>query len=115
MVQPTLFDTKPPVFDAERSENLKHDGMELAAEKRQTILEIARDIAVGLAERDPNLECTADDVQEVLIKRGYSPSDLGNAAGSIFAGPVWKFTGNYRKSSRVTNRYRDIKVWRLRR
>jgi len=44
---------------------------------------------------------------------GHKYGDLGNAAGSIFAGKRWKFTGDRVKSRRPSAHAREIKVWRL--
>lgn len=85
--------------------------MQLAAEKRAEILLIAKDIARRMAQKQG--EVTADDVQRRLILWDYDLSDLGNAAGSIFKGKEWECVG-WKKSERVSNHARAIRVWRLR-
>jgi hypothetical protein len=71
---------------------------------------MARDIARQLARRIPD-GITADDVQQALAILGYEL--LGNAAGGIFRGREWVFTGRWRKSARVTNHGHQNRVWRL--
>jgi hypothetical protein len=62
--------------------------------------------------RAGNGECTADDVQRVLIEQGISPHALGNAAGSLFRGGDWEWTGRRVKSARVHAHANELKVWR---
>ena len=98
------------LFDAEKGEQLKDDGMAIAAFNKQADLAHARMVAKILAERDALRITTADEVQEVMTERGVS---LGNAAGSIFKGKHWQWTGQWVKSNRVSNHARFIRVWRL--
>jgi hypothetical protein len=45
---------------------------------------------------------------------GYTAADLGKAAGSIFTdGKRWEYTGHRRRSARVSNHGRAIRIWRL--
>lgn len=90
-----------PLFDAAASEALKEAGMELAADNRD--LATARRIVRNVAASRTSLEATADD----------NPIDLGPAAGSLFFGEEWEFTGRRVKSARITNHARELKVWRL--
>ena len=53
-------------------------------------------------------EVTADDISEAV-------EGLGAATGAIFRGREWEFTGEWRKSKRVSNHARMNRVWRLRR
>jgi hypothetical protein len=48
-----------------------------------------------------------------LVEKGVSVFALGNAAGSLFKGKQWQWTGRYRKSERVHAHSNPLKVWRL--
>lgn len=98
-------------FDDLKGRKARDRGMESAAEKRRFLLDLARRIAVAFAYN--NGEVTADDVQRELIRRGFNPRDIGNAAGSIFKTKEWEFTGRWLESARVSNHARAIRVWRL--
>ena len=100
-------------FDFHSGQALKKTGMEMAAEKRSDVLDVARHIALRLARRNKDQECTADEVQRVMVQSGYTPSDLGNAAGSIFKEKKWKWTGRCVPSTRTSRRGNPIRVWRL--
>tara|TARA_R110000824_G_scaffold117800_5_gene269816 strand:- start:1363 stop:1683 length:321 start_codon:yes stop_codon:yes gene_type:complete len=87
-------------------------GQRLAATHRAALLHKARAIAVRVAQHRADRCACADDVY-----RHLNPTDsarLGNAAGSLFHGPHWIFTGRWMSSRRITNNARDIKVWKLR-
>lgn len=101
-------------FYLNRGLERKADGVALACEKRSDVLAIARRLAVKHARRDPNGECTADDVQDALRPHGYSSADLGNAAGAVFPRSRWEFTGRWTRSRRVSNHGHQNRVWRLR-
>lgn len=101
------------LIDFIESKRLKEQGMAQAAENRSELLAIARDCAIWYARYLGHGTCTADDVAQAMHSRGYNYSDLGNAAGSIFKGADWNFTGTYVKSKKVSAHARDIKVWRL--
>lgn len=97
-------------FDAAEAERLKTAGMSMAeASRAWTDLEHARKTAEYIAIVSGTV--TADDVADVLAAEGY-PS-LGNAAGSLFKGKQWEFTGEWRKSKRVSSHSRFVRVWRL--
>ena len=99
-------------FDADRAEQHKVSGMAAAANKRETALALAKTLAVEIAIEKGT--CTADDVQAALIAKGYDSSDLGAAAGSLFKGKRWEWTGEWVPSQRVSNHKRMLRVWRLR-
>ena len=88
-------------------ERLKAEGMAKAAINRASALSAARALAKSIGHRDRYV--TADDVHHCLFD--YQKEDLGNAAGSIFRGPTWKFTGRWLKSTRASNHARMIRVW----
>ncbi len=101
-----------PEFNPDEAERRKRKGMDDAAQARADLLELARTVAVRIAERQPDRLCTADDVQLHLISLGFEPDELGNAAGSIFRGARWQFV-EFIRSARTTNHRRIIRVWRL--
>lgn len=99
------------IFDALRGESLKTQGMASAAKNKAWLLDLAREKAREIALSRVSREVTADDVHEALFRAGHKPEHLGNAAGSIFRGRCWQFTGRYVRSQRPSNHSRDIKVW----
>lgn len=101
-------------FDLAAGLAAREYGMDLAADPRADILERARAIATTIARSRMSREVSADDVYRQLNAEGYSETDLGPAAGSIFRGPAWEFTGVWRRSERVSNHGRMIRVWQLR-
>ena len=101
------------LFDFHAGKARKREGMDDAAHgQNRTPLCIARRIARDLAKNHPLRECHADAVSKELLRQGYPPS-LGPAAGSLFKGREWKFTGERICSARASNHAREIKVWRL--
>lgn len=105
----------PPrmTFDRERGERAKDYGMGLAADNRRELLQAARDAMVELAGSRYSREVDADDVACWLIDQGINPSRLGPATPSVFRGGMWRWTGRWRKSQRVSNHSRVNRVWRL--
>lgn len=101
------------LFDALESQKAKDEGMAKAARKRTVTLSLARNIAALIASGRPDRTCTADDVMQGLIDVGIQPEELGPAAGSIFRGKAWEFTGRWINSARVSNHAASIRVWRL--
>lgn len=102
----TLFDQLEGVIR-------KEAGMEQAAENKASLLAFARGLAVEIAEARESRECTADDVQAALQGHGISVRALGNAAGSLFRGGRWEWTGRWVTSSRPHAHCNLIRVWRL--
>jgi len=101
------------LFNYREGMALKRRGMDDAAHAYgRSLLETARRIAHDLALNHPLRECHADAVGKELRRRGL-PTSLGPAAGSLFKGKNWKFTGERIKSSRASNHAREIKVWEL--
>ena len=104
--------TQFSLFDLGTGRARRTAGTHRAATHRAALLHKARAIAVRVAQhRDSRCAC-ADDVY-----RHLNPTDaarLGNAAGSLFHGAHWIFTGRWMASRRITNNARDIKVWKLR-
>ena len=89
---------------------LKEAGMQLAASHKSDLVDKVRyqleRIAAGRSDRT----VTIDDAEPFLEARGEG---LGNAAGSVFKGDRWEFTGQFVPSRRVSNRGRYVRVWRL--
>ena len=98
-------------FHNTRGEQLRLEGMQQAAGNTKEQLATARKVAVQIAQRRIDRTVTADDVGRVL-QEVYALDSLGPAAGSIFRTKDWKFTGYWRKSKRVTNHSRMIRVWK---
>lgn len=90
--------------------------MRLAAEPRKALLEKVRAHLRALAKQRSYAGVmglvTADDAQMFVLLSGYKPTDLGNAAGSLFLTRDWVCVGR-RKSTRESSHAREIKVWRL--
>jgi hypothetical protein len=108
LAEPLAAPQPPEVTEGERR---KREGMARAAMSKETLLGYARELAVDLAKENGGL-CHADLVAEALAKEGREP--LGNAAGSLFVGHVWEFTGQRVKSQRAHAHANELKVWRLR-
>lgn len=101
------------MFDKHAAERAKHRGMTEAERGARDFLNYARAVAREIASHRPQ-GITADDVQEALVQRGHDIHRLGNAAGSLFRGPEWIFTGERRRSVRIHAHANELKVWRLR-
>ena len=98
-------------FDAVVAEQRKEAGLQLAAMERDDALDAARIIAVYLAHLHGTV--TMDSVSLEMQARWLHPEMLGNAAGSVFRGKDWRFTGRWEKSARVSNHARVNRVWEL--
>lgn len=86
--------------------------MALAANNRALVLECCREALIEIAKSRPNREVSADDAARWLYD--YDPhASLGNAAGSLFRGGDWEFTGRWTKSTRVISHANDLRIWRL--
>ena len=103
---------EPTLFDFERGGELKDEGMARAAAGRASLLAYARGLAVEIAMARPDRCVTADDVQAALAERGVSVHALGNAAGALFAGGAWEWTGRWVKSRRAHAHHNPLRVWR---
>ncbi len=100
-----------PLFSLPAGRTQRDAGMDRAAARRAPVLRKARSIAVTVALSRTDRCATADDVYRHLTiaeRRG-----LGNAAGSLFRGPRWTFTGRRTPSRRISNNAREIKIWKL--
>ena len=101
------------LFDPIQAERNKHIGMQQAAKTRAKVLTLARRVAIEIAKNRKDGVCHADLVQKELGLRGILPHQLGNAAGSIFRGKNWEWTGHFIKSERTTSNQRIIRVWQF--
>lgn len=102
--------TQTDLFDAAESRRRKAHGMAIAEDAADSLLTRAREYARSHAIRWG--EVNADDVSKYLEITGYA--DLGPAAGSLFRGKEWEFTGRFIQSTRKTNHARLLRIWRLR-
>lgn len=112
---PRLFDDAAPSkrFSRDKGQLARDRGMLAAAVSRKEILELARGIAETIAQgREARTVC-ADDVYKELEAQGVNIRLLGNAAGSLFKGSQWEFTGRRLASARITNHARAIMLWKL--
>jgi hypothetical protein len=98
------------LFDAAEGERQKRTGMGRAADVQYELLQIAREIAVEVAVKRG--EVTTDDVGRELKRRGL-PDCLGHAAGSIFKTKEFVWSGRFKKSARISNHSRLLRVWEL--
>jgi len=95
-------------FDFDESQERKDEGMDRAAGNSFDLAR-AQLIAVKIAKKNGGM-CHADMVGAELEKMGL-PNCLGPAAGSLFRGNSWIFTGRRVRSSRKSNHARELKVW----
>lgn len=100
---------KASLFDLDEARARKEQGMALAAEHQPSGLDLAREIAATLGRRCGEVD--ADMVGRIL-KHEHGIESLGPAAGSIFKGKNWEFTGRRKLSARKKNHARELKVWR---
>ena len=110
MSDPFGFDRDQEIAEGTR---LKEEGIESASEARKELLSRVKREAVVLAQTRG--EISADDVA-IHCKHtlGIDLSErIGNAAGSIFRGGDWEWTGKVRLSVRASRRRNMVRVWRL--
>ena len=108
MKQQTFLDA-PFVFDRQKSDDAKADGMRRAADARPEPLQHARHVARELCEQFGE---TNADIVGTEMKARYGIDSLGPAAGSLFK-VGFVFTGRRVRSTRISNHARELKVWRL--
>jgi hypothetical protein len=97
------------IFDHAASVAAKDRGIQQAADHKKSLLEFARKEAVELARAMG--EITADDVQRRLVEKGISVRALGSAAGALFRGGQWQWTGRFKKSERAHSHSNLIRIW----
>lgn len=98
-----------PVLDAPAAQQAKEEGMNRAADSRSMLLATARAVARTIYEQRG--EVYMDLVSEELAKNGILPEHLGNAAGSVFRGTEWTFTGRLHTSARKDRHAGAQRVW----
>jgi len=103
--------TQTLLFDLSSAKAKRNQGQSLASANRSDVLRYAQGIAVSIAKLRDDRCVSADDVYRHLSLD--QARQLGNAAGSLFRGPQWEFTGRREQSQRITNHARWIMVWRL--
>lgn len=112
--QPGLFDgAQPDPFDEALGQALKAEGIERAATAREDVLALGRELVRKAALRRPERTATADDAAFGFHVHGLPEDALGNAAGSLFRGKEWEFTGAWSPSKRTSNHGHQNRVWRL--
>ena len=99
-------------FDFAEGREKGVQGKALAASRRRYVLRYARSLAVRMAIQQPDSRITADEVYAEMVRREIDVALLGNAAGSLFRGKWWRWTGDRRRPKRVSNHGRWIMVWR---
>jgi len=99
------------LFDYAEGQRLKNEGIKRAANNPVRPLDHAKAFAREAALQRG--EVTADDVYKAFIARGMDYTSLGNAAGAIFRGREWVFTGKWLPSARPSNHAHMNRVWRL--
>jgi hypothetical protein len=104
--------TRPaPLFDLLAGLEAKEAGKDQAAENKASLLAHARKIALRLGKGGQ--EVTADDVARELHREEISIFALGNAAGALFKGKEWKWTGEFRRSERAHANGNLLRIWKL--
>lgn len=106
--------TNGDLFDPVEAELRRIEGSSQAAQKRPNSLDVAKRVAVQLAQRTRGA-VTIDDVYAELdrLGTGIGPDKLGNAAGSVFAGKRWECVG-FTSSKRAARRTGMVRRWVLR-
>lgn len=110
-----LFDQRPipePIYDIDAARELRDKGMTLAANNNRELLELAREVAITIAEHDPDGECDANRVGVVLTEL-YGVEEFGNWMGSVFKQKWWEFTGRRVQAKRKSRHGNEIRIWRL--
>jgi len=102
-----------PLFDWAEGQRRKREGQDQAADNKASLLQFVRDGLENIARGRHDRTVTADDAARYLVANGISDKALGSAAGSLFRGRQWEFTGQWAKSARVTNHGSDLRIWRL--
>jgi hypothetical protein len=100
-----------PLFDVAESERRKEEGMALARLDKGKTLQVAKELAYIICRCNGTV--TTDDIAYRMNSMGLHYSVLGNAAGSIFKGKQWEWTGQCTRSDRVLRHRGVIRVWRL--
>jgi len=100
-------------FNLALAEALKTMGIESAEDAKQDTLKLGRIFVLQAANRRMNKTATADDAARGFSALGMPANSLGNAAGALFRGKAWSFTGQWKKSKRISNHAHSNRVWKL--
>lgn len=104
---------KAPYFNQQQGLFGKQAGKAEAQRKRKHVLHLARVVAEQVATTRASSQLTIDAVMFYLDKwHGYGPSDLGQAAGSVFRGDQWEKVGR-KASERASSHGREVTIWKL--
>lgn len=102
-------------FDLPEGERQKEKGIAHATTNKSELLRHAQAVAEQIAASRASRKVSIDCVMRQLIEEGFTPADLGKAAGSVFRNNlIWEFTGEYIKTKRITSHARPVGVWKLR-
>lgn len=104
-------ETAMPLFDRSASFAAAEAGIAQASENKASLLRHAKRLAVEIAERQGVV--TADDVAFALKAQQISINALGNAAGGLFKGGQFEWTGRFVKSTRVASHGNLLREWSL--
>jgi hypothetical protein len=103
--------TQSLLFDLRTDEVQCDEGHRIASANRSDVLRYAQGIAVSIAKLRDDRCVSSDDIYRHLSLE--QSRQLGNATGSLFRGPQWKFTGRRQQSQRITTHSSWIRVWKL--
>lgn len=98
----------------ETGKQLRDAGITLACQAKTALLRECREHLKLVARSRFSREASADDAAEYCVQRGLGEHALGNAAGGLFRGGEWVWTGRWIKSTRDHAHANDLRVWRLR-
>ena len=110
MADQQSFNFDRTTFDLAKGKQRKEEGIAQASLSRSDLLDLARNYAIYIAKQ--NGEVTSDDVFMAMLRDGLDPTGLGPAAGAVFR-TDFIFTGQWKKSQRVSNHASDLRVWKL--
>jgi len=103
----------PNAFNGQNGDYRKSFGMNQAADAKKELLNECRAAVRKAALCRADRTSTADDSARYLESIGLPADALGNAAGSLFRGGDWEWTGCLKNSERESNHAHSNKVWRL--
>ena len=104
-----------PLFgamDLALGQALKEAGLDRVSDSRKEALFLGRVYVRRAALGRSDRTATADDAAAGFERAGLPADLLGNAAGALFRGKGWAFTGRWQKSERASNHAHQNRVWR---
>ncbi len=96
------------IFDVEKGEQERDEGIARVGSNADTFVQDMREVAVAISREKGYV--TSDDLRRIAADEGLEPHHP-NAWGAIFRGKRWECIGR-RKSAKVSNHAREIRVWR---